>query len=458
MNKKTKRTFALLISLVLLVGLLTACGGNDGSTNKPTDDSSSAPPAENGGKETKGEEAVVTVWIAGAEDEDPTSDFSRVSAWAEKFNEENKGRIHVEVSGNHSPADILTVISAESTPDIFYNWWNNTPSWADSGAILDLTDYIAKTPEYDIDDFLPYTLTMAAHPDGRQFAIPWTVSTSALFYNKDMLAEAGYTEPPKSLDEILEIHKKVTKIENGVVKQAGIIPDIPWLENVGWPVATGAYWADEDGNVTFDTPEMRKAYQIQADMYETMGGYDAGQQFVSTLGKIGEATDPVLMGKVAMLYLPDGNINNYIEFGKDVNWGVIPLPGDTGQQMLTIGTFAINAKSKHPDLAWEALSSLTGKESLVKFIIGGKNNQGRTMARKSSLEALINDDSYSQEIRTIAQGMLDAQMRGFAVSSYINEYLNIINEEMSEAVAGRTTVEDAAAKVQSRVSEVAGRD
>jgi len=451
-----KRTLALLISAMLLVGLFTACGGKN-STNNPNNSNPTTSSSGDNSSQPAGKETVITVWIPGAEDEDPTSDFGRVSAWAKKFNEENKGRIRVEVSGNHSPADILTVISTESTPDIFYNWWNNTPSWAEAGAILDLTDYIANTPDYDIDDFLPYALKMAAHPDGRQFAIPWQVSTSALFYNKDMLAEAGYTEPPKSLDEILEIHKKVTKIENGVVKQAGIIPDIPWLENVGWPVATGAYWTDEKGNVTFNTPEMRKAYQIQVDMYEAMGGYEAGQQFVSTLGKIGTATDPVLMGKVAMLYLSDGNINNYIEHGKNVNWGVIPLPGDTGQQMLTIGTFAINAKTKNPDLAWEVLASLTSKETYIEFEISGRYNQGRTMSRKSALEALMNNEKYPEEIRTIAKGMLNSEMRGFTVCPYINEYLNIINEEMSEAIAGRKTVEEAAANVQERVSQVAER-
>lgn len=452
----SKKIIAILISAILVLGLFTACGdgagtsqGSEGTDQKQDKDQDNA--------KGDGEKTVVNVWLSTPEDEDPTTDFGRVSAWAEKFNEENESNIEVKVTGGQNPSDILTVISSESTPDIFYNYWNNTPSWADSGAILDLTEYIENTPDYEIDDFLPYTLEMAAHPDGRQFAVPWQVSTSALFFNKDMLKDAGFDEAPKSLDEILEIHKAVTKIEDGVVKQAGMIPDLPWLENVGWPVGTGAYWADEEGNVTFDTPEMRKAYQIQADMYEAMGGYDAGQQFVSSFGKIGEATDPVLMGKVAMLYLPDGNINNYLEFGEDVNWGVVPLPGDTGQQMLTIGTFAINAKSEHPDLAWEVLASLTGKDTFIDFEISGSKDKGRTMSRKSALEALVADDSYSEEIRTIAQGMLDAEMRGFAVSSYINEYLNIIGEEMAEAVAGRTTVDEAAANVQERVEKVADR-
>lgn len=430
----SKKALALLMSLLMLV---TLCAAGTGAS---------------------AEEAVVTVWISSAEDEEPTSDFGRLSTWAAEFNEANAGRIRVEVAGGHTPSDILTVISAESTPDIFYNYWNNTPSWAEAGAILDLTDYIAATPEYDIDDFLPYALAMAAHPDGRQFAIPWQASTSLLFYNKDMLAEAGYTEPPASLDEILEIHKAVTVVENGVVKQAGMIPDLPWLENVGWPVATGAYWADEQGNVTFDTPEMQKAYAIQAEMYEAMGGFDAGQQFVSTLGKIGEATDPVLMGKVAMLYLPDNNINQYIQNGTNANWGMIPLPGDTGQQMLTIGTFAINAKSAHPDLAWEVLANLTGAQTYINYEVPGHFGNGRTMTRRSALEALANDESFSEQIRVDAQGMLNAEMRGFAVSSYINEYLDIINEEMMEAVAGRLPVEQAAANVQERVSAVATRE
>ena len=96
-----KRTITLLLSLVLLVALLAAC-----TPGASTATATGAPDS------TSGKEEVVTVWLPGAEDEDETTDFGRVSAWAKDFNEANAGRIKVEVSGSHSPADILTVISA----------------------------------------------------------------------------------------------------------------------------------------------------------------------------------------------------------------------------------------------------------------------------------------------------------------------------------------------------------
>lgn len=440
-----KKLLALFTSVLLLGSALTGCGNQNADSNK------------GGTESTAKEETTVTVWVPDAEDNEPTSEFARLSSWAKEFNEANAGDIKVVVSGNHQPSDILTVISSESTPDIFYNYWNNTPSWATAGAILDLTDYIKNTPDYDADDFLPYALKMAADANGVQYAIPWQVSTSALFYNKDMLAQAGYTEAPKTLDELLDIQKKLTVIENGVVKQAGIIPDVPWLEMVGWSVATGAKWADDQGNVTFDTPEMKRSYQLQADMYQELGGYDAGQQFVSTLGKLGEATDPILNGKVAMLYLPDSMINNFVANGTDVNWGIAPLPSDDGEQMMTIGTFAINAKSKNPDAAWSVLANLTSKDSMIKYEVPGLNGNGKLMSRTSALTALKDGESYYEENRLIADSMLNAKMRGFTVNSYINEYLNAINEQMSEAVAGRVSVDEAAANVQKTVEEIAAR-
>lgn len=441
-----KKMLSLFASALILGSILTGCGGNQNAdTNKSN--------AEN----AAGPETTVTVWVQDAEDNEPTSEFGRLSEWAKNFNDTNPDKIKVVVSGNHSPSDILTVISSESTPDIFYNFWNNTPSWAAAGAILDLTDYIKNTPDYDADDFLPYALKMAASADGVQYAIPWQVSTSALFYNKDMLAEAGYSEAPKTLDELLDIQDKLTVIENGTVKQAGIIPDVPWLEMVGWSVASGANWADEQGNVTFDTAEMKRSYQLQADMYQKMGGYDAGQQFVSTLGKLGEATDPILNGKVAMLYLPDNMINSFVANGKDVNWGIAPLPSDDGEQMMTVGTFAINAKSKNPDAAWSVLADLTSKDSMAKYQVPGLNGNGKLMSRVSALTALKDGENYYEENRSIAENMLNAKMRGFTVSSYINEYLNAISEQMSEAIAGRISVDDAAAKVQKTVEDIAAR-
>ena len=71
----------------------------------------------------------------------------------------------------------------------------------------------------------------------------------------------------------------------------GLIPDYPWLDNVLWPVAFGAQFIDEETNtITFDSPEMLKAYQFQACLLYTSQAPDVPRKHglrVSVLLRVG---------------------------------------------------------------------------------------------------------------------------------------------------------------------------
>ncbi|MEE6714886.1 ABC transporter substrate-binding protein [Schleiferilactobacillus harbinensis] len=428
-----KHLILTALTAVSAAFLLSACGSGTG--NKTSSGSG-------------GGEKTITLQIGGKEDTEPTSQYMRSKKWATDFNKAHKGKIQVKIASGRDPQDTLTAISAGSTPDIFSNYWNNVPQWASSHAILNLTKYIKKSTIFNKDDFLPYATKMASTPEGVQYAVPSYTESSVLIYNRTMLKEAGYSEPPKTLDELVAMNKKITKTENGKLTQAGFIPDQPWLDNVAWPVATGAQWVNKEGKVTFDTAKMRKAYQIQVDIIKDLGSYKAEQQFVSSIGKIQEASDPVLNGKIAMMLVPDGWLAAYYKYGKKVDWDVAPFPSDSGENMITIGTYCINAKTKNPDAAWTVLEDFTSEKTLKKYFLDGDFNNGSIWARKSLINALANSKKYPAQIRTVAKNLETEKLRGFAITSYTNEYLDEITKEMSDALAGRQSVADAAAKVQ----------
>ena len=291
-----KKALALILSLALAVSALTACGG--GASSSAAGSTSGSAPAS---AAPSGEKTVVTVWHMYAEDEEVTKPHQRLLQWAENYNATNTDNIEVVVSGAKTADVIMTTIASGSTPDIFQNYWNNAPTWANNGALYDLTEFVnGGDAEWNKDDFIDAAWDVCTYED-KVYSIPFTYSSTFLFYNKDMLAEAGWEEFPKTMDELIQCIDDCTKVgADGSIEQMGLIPDYPWLDNVLWPVAFGAQFIDEETNtITFDSPEMLKAYQFQADIYSKYG-YDNVKRFIDSLGARATTEDPLFTGKLAI--------------------------------------------------------------------------------------------------------------------------------------------------------------
>lgn len=72
--------------------------------------------------------------------------------------------------------------------------------------------------------------------DGAYYGLPTAVRTMAMFYNKDLLAEAGYDPevPPATFDEVVEATQKIVKRDAaGNLLVAGI---------TSAPVSQDAHW------------------------------------------------------------------------------------------------------------------------------------------------------------------------------------------------------------------------
>lgn len=454
--KKHTRLLALAAAAALSATLLTACGGGGSSSSGSVSGGS----GQSGSSGAAGEPVTITIWHTRAESDEPTSSHQRILAWAEEYNKSNADNIKVEVVGSKKDDAILTAIASGTTPDIFMGYWNTTSTWAANGALLDLTDYINNDANFDKADFADVGWEQATFND-RIYGVPFIMNTTLLYYRADLLKEAGYNEPPKTLDELKKMAVALTKYDaNGNITQAGFIPDYPWQDNVCWPVMTGAKWIDEATNkITFDSPEMKEAYQWQADIYKEIG-YDKIIAFKDGLGTRDTTEDPLITGKVAMTFYSELKLPPLAELGKDIEWGVCALPHsasnpDTAKEvMLTTNQFKINANCAHPDEAWKVLSSLCSKETLASFA-EGEFNQGAFYARKSSVTAVKSLPGISEQMIQVADIMLDGTGRGFPNSAYVNEYLNTITENMTLTLPGDMTVDEAAKAVQDAVQPMA---
>ncbi len=436
-----KRILSVLLVAAMAVSMMAGCG-NEGKA-----------PANEGGKVT------LELWHGSAEDTLESSNHQRYLKAADSFMANNEG-YEVKIVGAVKAEKIMTALASGSGPDIVQPQWPFAGKWGAEGIIADLTDFVNNDAEFDKDDFIPSAWDRSTYK-GRIYSIPTNFNSSELYYNVDYMNEFG-AEVPKTINELKKLAVDLTEYDaNGFITRCGYIPDYPWLDNVLWPVAFGAEWIDEETNtITFDTPEMKAAYQWQLDIYNELG-YDKLQTFKTSLGT--GAQEPFMSGKTAMQFAGEWMFENIMNYAPELNFDVAycPYPDDKpeleGSMFCTIGAMMLNNNGKNSkEDGWKLLSWMTSKEVQADFA-KGINNAGAMYARKSALQsAIIESDTVHPMKKQVAEMMMNPNVDGFPMSTYINEYLSIVADEMNKAFTDPSyTIDMAAAAVQVEAQKLA---
>lgn len=114
--------------------------------------------------------------------------------------------------------DLIDALASGQGPDIFLVHNNWVPSMVSKiypapPAILNEQQFRQNFVDVAAQDFIL---------DGLVGAVPLSVDSLGLFYNKDLFNEAGITSPPENWNEFMEDARKLTKIDKqGQITQAG---------------------------------------------------------------------------------------------------------------------------------------------------------------------------------------------------------------------------------------------
>ncbi|MFF5210903.1 ABC transporter substrate-binding protein [Streptosporangium sp. NPDC000396] len=254
---------------------------------------------------------------------------------------------------------LQTSAAGGSAPDVF---WMNGPRvglWASQGALLPLSDRIAKD-RFDTSKF-PGSLNNLYTLGGKQYGVPKDFDTIGLWYNKDLFDKAGVKHPDASWtwDDVREAAKKLTNAGKGVY---GIAAPA-WSQELYYNTIyqAGGYVISPDGKKSgFDDPASIEGLRFWVDIINKDKSSPTIQQL--------EDTDPIQMfqnGKVAMFY--DGSYDA-IAYNQTqgLNADVAPLPaGPEGKKAVIIHGLAnvVYAKSKHPEEAWQFVKFLGGEQA-----------------------------------------------------------------------------------------------
>ena len=138
---KNKKIILMALSALMLAGV-TSCGGNQGNSDISLDSSGNI-------IERPGEDATkVKFWMYG-----DSTELQVYKELVKEFNRIYEGTIEVVLTPKSSDGygDALNLtLSGSTAPDIFYVGETGFQHMAEQNMLLDISEYVAKSKDYDI--------------------------------------------------------------------------------------------------------------------------------------------------------------------------------------------------------------------------------------------------------------------------------------------------------------------
>lgn len=339
-----KRVLAILLASLMMLSLLTGCGGSDTSEQDSAQTDSSAEQETDGRK-------TITMWFWG------TSDYQRTAMdkyLVEGFNNsQEEYTLQVEYRSSVDN-DIAVALSGGGGPDLVYG---SGPSfvagYAAEGLFVDLTPY---AEQYGWKDRLVDAFYDLCTVGGKLYSIPGGVGNYGVFYNKQVLEENGWNVPT-TYEELTSIMDQA--MEKGMY--GGLIGAKDWRYTNEWPVSMlftsvagpEAVYKCLSGEQKWNSPELLEA--VNELVLWNDKGYMGGDDYWNL--DANEIFQLLLEGQTPFCFAP---LNGF-QWAQNVaaspeqldNLGFTLFPSKNGDSpAVTLGamcTFSINAKSENPD-------------------------------------------------------------------------------------------------------------
>ena len=288
------------------------------------------------------------------------------------------------------------------------------------------------------DDIIPATTTICKVDDNIYLA-PFFGNVTVMLYNKQLIADAGYTPEDITTFEDLKVIAQKTKDagKTGFLIRGGsadnIVSDfIPHL------LVHGGWVIDENNQPTVDTPEFKAAMQEYLDLY-ALGGTMDKDDIVAAIDGGTAALGQAWPG----WYVPTADTN--------ANYTVIPTKlndSDTPKNTSMYGVWCIGIPNNapHKDLALELLEYVMSPEvQLASIEVGG------VPCRTS---CLLNEDvlaTYPQ-YETVCAALQTGVYR--PVIAEWTQFTNILGTEMDNIIQGTKTIDQGLADAQTQLVEL----
>ncbi|MGW0765248.1 ABC transporter substrate-binding protein [Streptomyces sp. NPDC002676] len=344
------------------------------------------------------------------------------------------------------------------------------PIYSKNGWLAPLTRKANADAAFDQGDVLP-AIRQSLTADGQIYAEPFYGESSFLMYRKDVLAARHLTMPA---------HPTWRQVAGLAAKADGARPGMKGIclrGQPGWgevmaPLTTvvntmGGTWFDKDWTARVDNPEFTRATTFYVNLVRAHGEAGAPQAGFT------ECLNDMTQSKVAMWYDATSAAGALEAKGSPVagKIGYAPAPVERTKSSGWLYTWAwgVQKASSHQDDAWKFISWASGKG--YENLVGARLGWSRVPAGKRT-------STYTNPKYTAAAGAFAAATKDALTSADplhpgvqprpapgiqfvgIPEFTDLgtkVSQDISAAIAGKTSVASALKDGQRRAEAVAAK-
>lgn len=285
------------------------------------------------------------------------------------FNKTHPG-IHVKmlsVPSADGDAKLLTAIAAGDPPDVFTEWNPTIGEYASNGSILPLNRFMTGKYKHMMSWFYPSTLKFGTYK-GTLYAMPMTMNSFALYYNKTIMKQAGLNpnKPPKTLAQLNADQSKEWKYNSS-----------GGLEQIGFYPGAGEDTFDMYGNVfnysimkngKFDLTQPRAVAEMKWIQSYDKYSYAKVTGFEDAFnGAAGSSEDAFDVGKAGFWLSGMWELGQIQAADPTMKFGVVPFPkapgGRYGGSWINGNYNIIPKGAKYPKQAFEFMAWMAGYDN-----------------------------------------------------------------------------------------------
>jgi multiple sugar transport system substrate-binding protein len=340
-----------------------------------------------------------------------------------------KERLFREASLGETTIDIGFLLNTQITP-------------AAAALFEPLDDYQRAEPIEDFADFFP-GMVDAMKFGGKLCAIPFRHATSGLHYNEALFKERGIAGPPRTIEELAEVAKKLTFTRPDGSRVAGfVIPGLTYPNVVDIARAWNGDFITPDYQVVANEAPMVRAIAFMHEL-QVAGALPRG---FNTLGTE-DVNTWMQSGRAAMAITSMGRHNIYNDPAKSKYPGqikVVPIPianelrskFEVAPAKVEIWAMAIPKSSKNKKQAWSLIREMASKQATLKAALNGNGPVRASTYADAGFNAKL--PYAAEELRVLK--FARAPMPAF---DNAQKAADTFKEEAEAAVLGQKTAQQA---------------
>ncbi len=327
------------------------------------------------------------------------------------------------VPGDTLIQKVLQQASSKTLPDVLMLDNPDVQQIAATGALAPLNDMGVTAEGF------AQGIVDAGSYDGKLYGLAPVVNTIALFYNTQMLTEAG-VQPPKTWDELKAAAKKLTKPGRyGIAFNANATYEGAWQ-------FLPAMWTNGGDETDLTSPQVAEALQLWTDLVQSGSASKSVVNWTQ-----GDAKDQFAAGKAAMMVNGPWQIPS-LQTTPNVKWDVVQFPVNKAGQtpVAPLGgeawTVPLNKDQAKQQKAADFVKCLTSDENELTWAKARFTVPTRT--------ALL--DTYVKDVPSMAaftEQVKNARSRTGKLGDKWPDAAKVIYQAVQLALTGKASPQDA---------------